>query len=189
MANKKLGEKTKASGNGHPTGKRIIKMIWKIINYAQASIFVQRRVRNLALNIGGAKIDATAIIASHCYFGSQKITVARGAVINIQCFLDGSDEIAIGESARLGPYVKILTGTHEIASSVIRRNPNDATLTAPVKIEKGCWIGMGAMILPGITIAEGCVIAAGAVVTKDTEPNGLYAGVPAKRVKNLNLSK
>ena len=44
---------------------------------------------------------------------------------------------------------------------------------------------MRAIILPGVTIAEGCVIAAGAVVNKSTEPDGLYAGVPARRVKDL----
>lgn len=39
--------------------------------------------------------------------------------------------------------------------------------------------------MPGITIAEGCIIAAGAVVIRDTEQNGLYAGNPAKGVKDL----
>lgn len=50
----------------------------------------------------------------------------------------------------------------------------------------GCWIGANATILPGVTVAPGCVIAAGAVVTKDTEPDGLYAGVPARRVRDLD---
>ena len=36
----------------------------------------------------------------------------------------------------------------------------------------------------GVTIAKGCVIGANAVVTKDTEPFGIYVGVPAKKIKN-----
>ena len=46
------------------------------------------------------------------------------------------------------------------------------------------WIGFGAIILSGVSIADGCIIAAGAVVTKDTEPYAIYAGVPAKKISN-----
>jgi maltose O-acetyltransferase len=41
------------------------------------------------------------------------------------------------------------------------------------------------MLLPGVTVGDGCVIAAGSVVTGDCEPHGVYAGVPAKRVRDL----
>jgi hypothetical protein len=39
--------------------------------------------------------------------------------------------------------------------------------------------------LPGVVIGPGCVIAAGAVVVSDCKPNGLYAGVPARRLRDL----
>ena len=45
------------------------------------------------------------------------------------------------------------------------------------------WVGYGATILSGINIASGCIIAAGAVVTQDTEPYFIYAGVPAKKIR------
>ncbi|MBR1536811.1 MAG: hypothetical protein IJ630_07725 [Treponema sp.] len=45
------------------------------------------------------------------------------------------------------------------------------------------WIGANVTILDGVTVASGCVLAAGSVVTKSTEPNGVYAGVPARRIK------
>jgi maltose O-acetyltransferase len=40
-------------------------------------------------------------------------------------------------------------------------------------------------VLPGVTVGDGCVIAAGAVVNADCQPDGLYAGVPARRVRDL----
>lgn len=58
--------------------------------------------------------------------------------------------------------------------------------TFPTLIKDGCWVGANVTIIPGVTIGEGCIIAAGAVVTKNCEPDGLYAGVPAKRIKDLN---
>jgi acetyltransferase-like isoleucine patch superfamily enzyme len=40
-------------------------------------------------------------------------------------------------------------------------------------------------VAPGVNVGSGCIIAAGALVVRDCEPNGLYAGVPAKRIKDL----
>lgn len=50
-------------------------------------------------------------------------------------------------------------------------------------IEDGVWIGMRAMIMPGIRIGEGAIIAANSVVTKDVEPYAIVAGAPATRIK------
>lgn len=50
-------------------------------------------------------------------------------------------------------------------------------------IGNGAWIGMRAMIMPGITIGEGAVIASGAIVTKNVAPYTLVAGNPAKPIK------
>ncbi|WP_410878884.1 CatB-related O-acetyltransferase [Myroides sp. DW712] len=50
-------------------------------------------------------------------------------------------------------------------------------------IGDGAWIGMRAMIMPGITIGEGAIIASGAVVTKNVAPYTLVAGNPAKPIK------
>lgn len=50
-------------------------------------------------------------------------------------------------------------------------------------IGDGVWIGMRAMIMPGVKIGEGAVIAASAVVTDDVEPYAVVAGVPAKKIR------
>ena len=45
------------------------------------------------------------------------------------------------------------------------------------------WIGYGAIVMSGVTVRDGCIVAAGSVVTKDTDPYCIYAGVPAKKIK------
>jgi len=50
----------------------------------------------------------------------------------------------------------------------------------PVVIEDHVWIGMRAIILPGVRIGRGAVVAVGAVVTRDVEPLTVVAGVPAR---------
>jgi chloramphenicol O-acetyltransferase type B len=50
-------------------------------------------------------------------------------------------------------------------------------------IADGVWIGMRAMIMPGIKIGEGAIIGANAVVSKDVAPYSIVAGNPAKEIK------
>jgi len=59
------------------------------------------------------------------------------------------------------------------------------SINNPIRIEDGCWIGANVIVMPGITIGKGCIIGTGSLVTKDCPPNGLYVGVPAKRIKDL----
>ncbi|WP_415795293.1 CatB-related O-acetyltransferase [Comamonas aquatilis] len=54
----------------------------------------------------------------------------------------------------------------------------------PTRIGDGAWIGMRAMLMPGITIGEGAVIAAGAVVTRDVAPYSVVGGNPAQHIKS-----
>lgn len=148
---------------------------------------IPNRVRTYLLKFTGINIDRTARVAEFVYIGGSKLCIRSNVVINVGSFLDTSAMITINDGVRIGPHVKILTGTHRYRNSVMRRNPNDGTDAYPVTIERGCWIGINSTILPSVTIAEGCIIAAGSVVTKSTEPNGMYAGIPAKRLKNLSV--
>lgn len=50
-------------------------------------------------------------------------------------------------------------------------------------IKDGAWIGMRAMIMPGVTIGEGAVVASGAIVTKDVAPYAIVAGNPAVPIR------
>ena len=61
----------------------------------------------------------------------------------------------------------------------------DRGLSKPIYIGKNCWIGLNSIILKGVTIGDNCVIGAGSVVISDCEPNTLYAGNPAKKIKIL----
>jgi acetyltransferase EpsM len=53
------------------------------------------------------------------------------------------------------------------------------------RIEEGAFAGVGAVLIPDVRVARWTYLAAGAVVVKDTEPHGLYAGVPARLVRTL----
>jgi acetyltransferase-like isoleucine patch superfamily enzyme len=70
-----------------------------------------------------------------------------------------------------------------LAGRIRDRNYQWKGLDEPVIIEDDVWIGHGSIILSGIKIGFGSIIAAGSVVTKDVEPLSIYAGNPAKKIK------
>jgi maltose O-acetyltransferase len=76
----------------------------------------------------------------------------------------------------------ISTATHPLEPQ--KRNKGIETAHA-ITIGNSVWIGMGAKILPGVTIGDNAVIAAGAVVNKSVAANTVVAGVPARLIKQL----
>ena len=54
------------------------------------------------------------------------------------------------------------------------------------KIGRNCWIGAGAIIVPGVTIGDNTVIGAGSVVTKDIPSNVVAVGNPCRVLREIN---
>lgn len=78
-----------------------------------------------------------------------------------------------------------------VSSLAFHWNPDSGeyfcrTYALPVKIGNGCWIGGGAIILPGVSIGDGTVIGAGSVVTKDIPANCVAVGNPCRVIRKIN---
>ena len=155
-----------------------------LTNTLQASHGFPRHLRVPALRALGITVGPGSAIGADCKFIGRYIALAPNVFIGTGTYFDAHHEwVRIGADTAVGPQVLILTSTHAIGPPAARVTGGD--MYAPVTIGRGCWIGARATILPGVSIGDGCVIAAGSVVTTDCEPNGLYAGVPASRKRDL----
>ena len=96
--------------------------------------------------------------------------------------MDLGNDIVIGNNVSIAFNCTFINSTHEIGDDNQRAGLG---VTKKIIVEDGCWIGAHTTILPGVRIAKGCVIAADSLLTSSTEPNGLYMGNPAKRVRDL----
>lgn len=96
------------------------------------------------------------------------------------CYIQGMGKLYIGDYTQIGPNVGIITGNHALGDN--RHHTN-----SEVHIGRYCWLGMGSVILPGVTLGDYTITAAGAIVTQSF-PDGycVLAGIPAKVIKKLD---
>lgn len=115
------------------------------------------------------------------------IAVGRGVFIGLDTYLDDQfpELIAIEDGVTIS--VRVTVVVHDDAKRVdrVEAGAGDGTV-APVRLERGCYLGAACLVLPGVTVGERAVVAAGAVVTHDVPAGTLVAGVPARVVKQLD---
>jgi acetyltransferase-like isoleucine patch superfamily enzyme len=101
----------------------------------------------------------------------------------VNTLFDGFAQITLGDNVFFGHDCKVLTGGHNYT-----KIGNDRKTTGkhkPINIKDGVWVASGSIILGGVTIGKNSVIGAGSIVTKDIPDNELWAGNPAKFIKNI----
>ena len=157
--------------------------VWNLlVNCIGKSYLLSEGMRYNIYKLAGMRTKSKNIRAG-CIFRGKSIFIGENVLINHNCFIDGWQKVEIQDNVSIAYNVTICTSSHYIGDESKRAGDSDRK---PIIIEKGSWIGANATILPGVTIGKGCVIGAGSVVTKSTDPNCLYAGVPAKKIKELN---
>lgn len=128
-----------------------------------------------------------------CDYGCN-IHLGNHVSINMNCTFVDCNQITIGNHVLIASNVQIYTATHPVELAD-RLTPNwnaesgeyfCRTYALPVKIGDGCWIGGGAVILPGVNIGAGTVIGAGSVVTKDMPEHCVAAGNPCRVIRRIN---
>jgi len=92
--------------------------------------------------------------------------------------------IKLGKGTYIAPNVGIITSNHDVY------NLDKHTEGKDVIIGENCWIGMNAVILPGVKLGNNTIVGAGSIVTKSFEEGYcVIAGNPAKKIKDLERRK
>ena len=155
--------------------KHIFKTLAKLIlfKYCYSSFILEplnlKKIRSVFWRWMGCNIGKDVLIGhsvSLDYGNTNLITIEDNVIITNCCILlchrRDMSEYKRGDNAYKLPYIK-----------------------APIHLKKGCQIGMGAIIMPGVTVGEGSIIGARSVVTKDVPAWTIAAGSPARIIKEL----
>jgi len=169
--------------------KKIQKIVFLVIYYAVASklpnysfpggrFYNWLRVVSLKNII---KIGADCRIMRDIYIGNgNNVEIGHHCRINEKVRLNN---VRIGNHVMIARESIFLGKMHEFGDISVPMEQQGSKETSPIVIEDDVWIGLRVLVMPGLIIRKGSIIAAGAVLTKETQTNGVYAGVPANKIR------
>ncbi len=114
--------------------------------------------------------------AGHVHFGNN-------VYCNFGVTMVDDTHIYVGDNTMIGPNVTVATAGHPILPELREKGYQ---YNAPVRIGRNCWIGAGAVILPGVCIGDNSVIGAGSVVTGNIPPDVVAVGNPCRVLREIN---
>jgi putative colanic acid biosynthesis acetyltransferase WcaF len=134
--------------------------------------------RSMLLRAFGAKLGP----ACHFYPKSKV-----WAPWNLTC----EDRVSLGDDAELYNPSPMYLGSHAIVSqgayvcgaTHLYNEPSFRLVSFPMRLGAYSWVCARAAVNPGVNVGDGAILALGSVATKDLEPFGIYAGIPARKVK------
>ena len=110
-------------------------------------------------------------------FACEHVHFGDGVYCNFGVTLVDDTHIHVGSRTMFGPNVTVATAAHPTDPEQRRLG---LQYNLPVRIGENCWIGAGAIVLPGVTIGDDAVIGAGSVVTRDVPPGVVAVGNPCR---------
>ena len=129
-----------------------------------------------------ARIEPGAIIRDYVEIGDGAV-IMMGAVLNLGSVVGKGTmidmNVVLGGRAHVGENCHI--GAGSVLAGVIEPPSAD-----PVIIDDNVLVGANAVITEGVRVGKNAVIAAGSVVLSDVEPNSVYAGIPARKIKEVD---
>jgi len=118
----------------------------------------------------------------HANWGGHHVHFGKNVYANFGLTMVDDTHIYVGDNVMFGPNVVLATAGHPILPEL---RVKQYQYNMPIHIGKNCWIGAGAILLPGITVGENTVIGAGSVVTKDIPANVVAVGNPCRVLREI----
>jgi maltose O-acetyltransferase len=115
-----------------------------------------------------------------CDYGSN-LHIGAGVFLNFGCVFLDVCAVHIGDGSQIGPAVQIYGADHPRDPTIRRAGLENGR---EVYVGRNVWIGGGAVVLPGVTIADDVIVGAGSVVTRDVPAGATVMGNPARAKGN-----
>lgn len=139
------------------------------------------------LNPGVIRIGEGSRIGEHVWLnggranpGKVVLSIGDGCSMGRFCQVNACYGVTIEDHVMIADRVYISDIDHEYRDDRLPVIAQGVYSKGPVLLKAGCWIGVGAVILPGVTVGRNAVVGANAVVTRDVPDFAVVGGVPAK---------
>lgn len=151
---------------------------------AVGSRYLPRALRAALLRGGGARSRSAPGIGFQLVGSPRNLSIGPRCYFNQQVYAETVAPITIGADCAFGMQSMLVTSHHPVDED----GRWQGAVGRPIHIGDRVWIGARATILPGAVIEDDVIVAANAVVTGHCAGWGVYAGVPARRIRELKPS-
>jgi len=118
--------------------------------------------------------------------GAPTLEVGNGTYIGRFVHINAWRQVTLEARVLIADRVFISDCGHQFSAADLPIADQADPFLGPVVLKAGCWIGTGAVILPGVTVGRNAVVAANSVVTADVPDRTVVGGVPARVLKRLD---
>jgi acetyltransferase-like isoleucine patch superfamily enzyme len=140
-------------------------------------------VRLKVLKTLGAQLGTGVVIGrGTTVLSPSGLTIGDMASIARDCVLDARGNLKLGSYVLVGFETVILTSTHNFQDPSVPVI-HQGMYFLPVEIESNVWIGARSFVMPGSRIRSDTLVGAMSLVNKDLDPHSVYAGIPAKKIR------
>jgi carbonic anhydrase/acetyltransferase-like protein (isoleucine patch superfamily) len=143
-------------------------------------------------NPGVIRIGAGTVIREQAWLNGGRaegtkpvLLIGDGCYIGRFCHINAASGVTIEDRVLIADRVYISDIDHEYRKTELPVISQGICSKGPVLLKTGCWIGAGAVILPGVTVGRNSVVGANAVVTKDVPDYTVVGGIPARALKEI----
>lgn len=141
------------------------------------------------LRLLGARIGPRSLLHDVRFFnlyrrGLRGLVIGRECFLGDDCLVDLAEAVTLEDQVTLAERVVVLTHLNVGYADHPLQAPFPS-LAAPVRLERGCFVGANVTILAGVTVGRESFVGAGSVVTEDVPPRTLVAGAPARAIRSF----
>ncbi len=165
----------------HPPGDRLYQESWKLI-WRLLCRWTPKPLnpwRLWVLRRAGAVVEVPCYVdASARIFDPRRLVLRRRSCLGERAEIYNLAPVELCEASTVAQGCYLCTGTHDFSA------PSLNLQTAPIRIGPGAFLGARVLVLPGVSVGANTVVGAGAVLSRDTDADAIWAGNPARRIRD-----
>lgn len=170
--------------------REIINRLHSLLIKSQFQSFGARSKLDFPATINNGKsisIGSKVHIREHAWLnciaqpaGTTSLTIGSGSYVGRFIHINAYESVVIEDDVLISDRVFISDVHHAFQDRNVPIINQGVTKPKPIRLKSGCWIGINACIMPGVSIGKNAIVAANSVVTRDVPDYSIARGVPAQ---------
>jgi putative colanic acid biosynthesis acetyltransferase WcaF len=169
-----------------PLGNRLGRFLWQIVYTLlfRTSPRPFHAWRAMLLRVFGARLGPGCHIYPRAVIWAPwNLSCEDTVAIADEAIVYNPDPVNLKSHCIISQQAYLCGATHDYD------DPAFPMISAPITVERYAWVCARASVMPGVTIGEGVVLGLGSVASSDLEPWSVYAGLPARKIRERKRNR